>query len=185
MHGRSADATALLGNKSIEWLHRPEISGAQSEGRPFFLYFAPHCPHTPAYPADWYRDACEGVTSPRIPNYNYSAPGFHELVARQPPLTHDDEILIDDLARRRCQCLMSVDDAHAGIVEATKALGVFEKTYFIISSDHVRTLCACERGPGRSVADGRLSVFRATILGITEFHPTSFYCMTTRQESRV
>ena len=158
MHGRSADATALLGNKSIEWLHRPEISGAQSEGRPFFLYFAPHCPHTPAYPADWYRDACEGVGSPRIPSYNYSAPGFHELVARQPPLTHDDEILIDDLARRRCQCLMSVDDAHAGIVEATKALGVFEKTYFIISSDHVRTLCACERGPGRSVADTIVSL---------------------------
>ena len=97
--------------------------------------------------ADWYRDECEGVTSPRIPNYNYTAPGFHELVARQPPLTHDDEILIDDLARRRCQCLMSVDDAHAAIVEATKALGVFEKTYFIISSDHVRTLCACVRGP--------------------------------------
>ena len=93
--------------------------------------------------ADWYRDECEGVTSPRIPNYNYTAPGFHELVARQPPLTHDDEILIDDLARRRCQCLMSVDDAHAAIVQATKALGVFEKTYFIISSDHVRTCTLC------------------------------------------
>ena len=136
--------------------------------------------------ADWYRDECEGVTSPRIPNYNYTAPGFHELVARQPPLTHDDEILIDDLARRRCQCLMSVDDAHAGIVEATKALGVFEKTYFIISSDHVRTciLCACVRGLGSSAADTivSLSSARATILGITEFHPTSSYCTITQQE---
>ena len=98
--------------------------------------------------ADWYRDECEGVTSPRIPNYNYTAPGFHELVARQPPLTHDDEILIDDLARRRCQCLMSVDDAHAAIVQATKDLGVYENTYFLVSSDHVRSPtspCPCAR----------------------------------------
>ena len=76
-----------------------------------------------------------GVTSPRIPSWNYSDPSFHELVARQPPLTADDEVLIDDLARRRCQCLMSVDDAHAAIVQATKELGVFNKTYFIISSE--------------------------------------------------
>ena len=101
--------------------------------------------------ADWYRDECEGVISPRIPNYNYTAPGFHELVARQPPLTQDDEILIDDLARRRCQCLMSVDDAHAAIVQATKDLGVYENTYFLVSSDHVRShpislpSCACAR----------------------------------------
>ncbi len=68
-HGKPNEyATALIGNKSVEWLHRPEVTGAQSDGRPFFLYFAPHCPHTPAYPADWYRNECEGVKSPRIPN---------------------------------------------------------------------------------------------------------------------
>jgi arylsulfatase A-like enzyme len=46
-------ATALLGNKSIDWLHRDNVSGTTSDSRPFFLYFAPHCPHTPAAPADW------------------------------------------------------------------------------------------------------------------------------------
>lgn len=93
-HGKPNEyATALIGNKSVEWLHRPEITGAQSDGRPFFLcaptygflllagtpiehvcrrYFAPHCPHTPAYPADWYRDECDGVTSPRIPNVRHT-----------------------------------------------------------------------------------------------------------------
>ena len=80
-HGKPTDyATALIGNKSIEWLSRPTITGAESEGRPFFIYFAPHCPHTPAYPADWYRDECQGVGSPRTPAYNYTADGFHELV---------------------------------------------------------------------------------------------------------
>lgn len=152
-----------MGNKSIEWLRRPN-----PEGRPFFLYFgashpplrqfgavplklvqihvsptaerfgiaAPHCPHDPADPADWYADACAGVTAPRIPNFNWTAPGFHELIARQPPLTDSDALLIDDFARRRCQCLMSVDDAHAAIVAETKAMGVFDKTYFVITSDH-------------------------------------------------
>ena len=59
------------------------------------------------------------------------------------PLTHDDEILIDDLARRRCQCLLSVDDAHAAIVEAVKALGVFEKTYLPLLSSPFRSVYGC------------------------------------------
>eukprot|EP00937_MAST-01D_sp_MAST-1D-sp2_P000049 g49.t1 len=129
-------ATALLGNKTIEWLRRDNVTGAASGGRPFFAYFAPHCPHTPAAPADWYADACEGVASPRNPSYNHTGPGFLELVAKQPPLTDDDARLIDELARRRCQCLLSVDDAHAQIVAALKQLGKFDTTFFIVSSDH-------------------------------------------------
>jgi hypothetical protein len=40
--------TAILGNKSVEWLKRANVSGDQSNGRPFMLYFASHCPHFPA-----------------------------------------------------------------------------------------------------------------------------------------
>lgn len=61
-------ATALLGNKTLEWLNRPSVTGEEAGGRPFFVYFAPHCPHTPATPADWYAEACAGVTSPRLRN---------------------------------------------------------------------------------------------------------------------
>jgi len=102
-------ATALLGNKSTEWLERDNVTGASSGGRPFFLYlripvvhslsklscsllqqtryFAPHCPHTPATPADWYNETCAGVKSPRNPAYNWSgvAGDFHELVRRRIP----------------------------------------------------------------------------------------------------
>lgn len=37
----SADeyATSLLGNKSIEWLSRENVTGNENNGRPFFLYF--------------------------------------------------------------------------------------------------------------------------------------------------
>ena len=135
--GKPTDyATALLGNKSIEWLERANVTGDQNQGRPFFLYFAPHCPHTPATPAKWYADECKGVGAPRTPAYNYTNDGFHELVAKQPPLSAADGILIDDLARIRCQCLMSVDDAHAGLVEAVKKAGKWNNTYWVVSSDH-------------------------------------------------
>mmetsp|Transcript_17366 Transcript_17366/g.51358 ORF Transcript_17366/g.51358 Transcript_17366/m.51358 type:complete len:434 (+) Transcript_17366:107-1408(+) len=129
-------ATDTILERAVEWLKRDNVTGASAGGRPFFVYFAPHCPHTPAVPADKYTDACVGVGSPRLPNYNYTGPGFHQLVAAQPPLTHDDEVLIDDLARRRCQTLLSIDDAYATLVETVKAVGAWDNTYWIISSDH-------------------------------------------------
>ena len=58
-HARDDEyATALIGNKTVEWLRRPSVGAS---ARPWFAYFAPHCPHTPATPADWYSDACGGV----------------------------------------------------------------------------------------------------------------------------
>ena len=104
------------------------MTGAAAGGRPFFVYFAPHAPHNPAKPADWYADACTGVASPRTPNYNHTHPSFHELIARQPPLTEADATLIDELARRRCQTLLSVDDAHAAIIATLKELGKFDNS---------------------------------------------------------
>merc|ERR1719450_1696050 len=47
-----------------------------------------------------------------------------------------DATLIDDLARSRCQCLMSVDDAYAAIVAKVEELGQMHNTYFFVSSDH-------------------------------------------------
>lgn len=125
--------TDLIAAKAIEWLKRSNVSGS---GRPFFVYFAPHCPHTPAVPSTKYENDCVNVTSPRLPNYNWTHPSFHQLVAAQPPLTHDDEILVDDLARRRCQTLLSVDDANAALVAAVKEVGAWDNTYWIVSADH-------------------------------------------------
>ena len=46
--------TDLILQKAVEWIKRDNVSGAAANGRPFFVYFAPHCPHTPAVPADKY-----------------------------------------------------------------------------------------------------------------------------------
>ena len=95
-------ATALLGNKTVEWLRRDDVTGPASAGRPFFLYFAPHAPHAPATPAHWYENACAGTVAPRQPNFNWSTPLFHDGVAAQPPLSTADVHLVDLLARSRC-----------------------------------------------------------------------------------
>eukprot|EP00730_Choanoeca_flexa_P004007 TRINITY_DN11568_c0_g1_i7.p1 TRINITY_DN11568_c0_g1~~TRINITY_DN11568_c0_g1_i7.p1 ORF type:complete len:388 (+),score=44.17 TRINITY_DN11568_c0_g1_i7:39-1202(+) len=121
-------ATSLLGNKSIEWLSRDNVTGKTSDDRPFFLYFAPHCPHIPATPAKWYENECKGTAAPRTPNYNYSDPSFHELVSRQPPLNQTEADDIDQLARLRCQCLLSVDDAHLALYEKLEELGQLNKS---------------------------------------------------------
>lgn len=133
---KSEYATTTILNKAVEWLKRDNVSGASSGGRPWFVYFAPHCPHTPAVPDTKYNESCVNVTSPRIPNYNWSNSGFHQLVAAQPPLSEADGVLIDGLARRRCQTLLSIDDAYAALVQTVKDLGVWDNTYWVISSDH-------------------------------------------------
>ena len=134
----SADdyATDFIVSRAVEWIKRDNVSGASAGGRPFFVYFGPHCPHTPAVPSVKYNESCVDVGSPRFPNYNWTNDGFHELVRSQPPLTGADEILIDDLARRRCQTLLSVDDANAALVQAVKDVGAWNNTYFVVSSDH-------------------------------------------------
>ena len=123
----------MIGNKTIEWIRNVT---ATTPDRPFFVYFAPHAPHSPATPAEWYADACDGTQSPRNPAWNWSTPLFHNLVSRQPPLTVQDAETIDDLARKRCQTLLSVDDSYAGIVAEIESLNLAHKTYYLVSSDH-------------------------------------------------
>ena len=127
--------TSVIGNKTIEWIS-DVTSKPAAERRPFFVFFAPHAPHSPATPSAWYKDACVGVASPRIPNFNWSTPLFHNLVSRQPPLTKADAAGIDQLARKRCQTLLSVDDSYVEIHAAVAALGLEKKTYFLVTSDH-------------------------------------------------
>jgi len=125
--------TALLGNKTVEWLRRPSVSAS---GRPWFVYFASHCPHYPATPARWYEDACAGTTAPRLPNFNHTNSLYHKLIADQPPLTDVDARLVDELARSRCQCLLSVDDSFSAIIQTVEDLGQADNTYFFFTSDH-------------------------------------------------
>jgi arylsulfatase A-like enzyme len=153
--------TSELGNRTITWLKK--IS-AEPERRPWFVYYATHSPHGPATPAEWYKDACPGVQSPRShPNFNYSGhkrtdcsiypPGsasfggngtrewwnntdFPELTSCQPGFTDAQITNIDAEARHRCQTLLSVDDTYTQIVAAVEELGQLDNTFILVTSDH-------------------------------------------------
>ena len=68
------------------------------------------------------------------------------LVAKQPPITDADAVLIDDLARRRCQCLMSVDDANAAIVVSARSPSVSARCAAERAGGGGVCVCACEGG---------------------------------------
>eukprot|EP01064_Diplonema_japonicum_P029219 TRINITY_DN4663_c0_g3_i2.p1 TRINITY_DN4663_c0_g3~~TRINITY_DN4663_c0_g3_i2.p1 ORF type:complete len:589 (+),score=70.13 TRINITY_DN4663_c0_g3_i2:70-1767(+) len=147
--------TSTIGNITVQWLQK--IS-AESERRPFFMYFAPEAPHSPATPAPWYEKGtiCDNIIAPRIPNWNYSGAArtscskappegsvkwwngtdFHELVSCQPYFDAEDVQEIDDLAQKRCKTLLSVDDSYAQIIKTLEDLQLMNNTYFMVTSDH-------------------------------------------------
>jgi hypothetical protein len=156
--------TSELGNRTIAWLKQIKTNPATAH-RPWFVYYATHAPHGPFTPAKWYDGSCPGVQSPRTPNFNYSGvydekpncsrlpPGVNnytldspslwwwgaehqEQVACQPPHDAKSVAAIDASARKRCQCLLSVDDTYAGIIRAVEEMGDLKSTYIFVTSDH-------------------------------------------------
>ena len=141
--------TSELGNRTIEWIQRVS---AEPVRRPWFVYFATFAPHGPGNPplytaAEWYKDTCVGVESPRShPNFNYSGhnhtscslypPGsssfggngsrswwngtdFPELTSCQRGFTEAQAQEIDLEARHCCQALLSVDDTYSQVKSLT------------------------------------------------------------------
>lgn len=126
--------TSIIANKSIEWVRNV---GAVNE--PFFVAVASKGPHVPATPAPWYSSAFSDHAAPRTPDYNASAEqlaGHHSLIANQEPITEKQGETIDELFRNRWRTLLSIDDAIEGMVQTLQDVGVSERTYFLITSDH-------------------------------------------------
>ena len=113
-----------------------------SLGKPFWVTVASKAPHAPFTPAPWYAsgtwvDGHPGVE--RTASYNASAEALrehHALIANQPPISQRCAGQIDDNFRDRWRALLSVDDAVAGMVAAVEELGLWNRTYFMITSDH-------------------------------------------------
>lgn len=138
--------TAIIANKSIEWLLK--VGGPQAARRadgslvtPFVLTVAPKAPHYAATPAPWYRNGTwvDGVKAPRTASYGVepsALAGHHALIAGQGPLTHDERNAIDLQFEKRWKALLSVDDAIAGVARALEQLALWGSTYMFITSDH-------------------------------------------------
>ena len=123
----------LLLNRS-----RRFITNQVAAGTPFFAMVSVPAAHEPAVPPPQYVDAFPGVTAPRTPAFNYTAPDSHWIQAQQAVygLNGDSIEWLDLLYRRRLQTLLYVDDMLRELVGDLKAAGVWNNTYFVMSSDN-------------------------------------------------
>eukprot|EP00937_MAST-01D_sp_MAST-1D-sp2_P005871 g5871.t1 len=131
----SAYTTSVIGNASIAWMRSVIESGPDHP--PFFAYLGPHAPHKPSTPAPWYADHPIGNT-PLVKDaaYNYLARGKHAFLPGEPPISAEDERAIQYEIALRLRSLLSVDDMVTGIREYLVSAGEWDRTYFVMTSDH-------------------------------------------------
>jgi arylsulfatase A-like enzyme len=104
-----------------------------ADAAPFFLYLAPHAPHTPAIPAP--SDAA------LFADYLYRERGYKEADVSDKPYLQDDiqrydTARHDALHRRQLQALQAVDRAVGAVVQELERLGQLEKTLVVFTSDN-------------------------------------------------
>lgn len=97
---------------------------------PFFLYFAPPSPHSPAVPAPRHAGFFDEISPWRPPSFN------------QPQLRGVDTLTEEEIAKSdafriaQLTSLLAVDDAVAAIVSALEESGELEDTVIVFTSDH-------------------------------------------------
>ncbi|MGD9508329.1 MAG: sulfatase [Geminicoccaceae bacterium] len=104
---------------------------------PFFLYFAPHAPHSPFVPAPRDAELFPKLKALRSPSFNEAdvsdKPAY---VANRPLLTGSQVTTVDTAYRNRVRMVQAVDKAVKAIIDALVAGGQFENTYIIFASDN-------------------------------------------------
>merc|ERR1712130_686259 len=100
-----------------------------------------------------------GVSCPRTPNFNLSAPDHHWLVAQQPALSESDVKILDEIYVNRWRTLLSVDDIVKDVYNLLDSAGALDNTYIFITSDHGFHLGQFQLGPAkRQVYDTDLRI---------------------------
>ncbi len=123
---------------------RRKLQTASGEiAQPFFLYYAPLAPHRPVgrdftqmvdktkY-ADWHPD----LKIPITPDFN-EADMFDKSVIRQSgPYSEEELEVLHAEYLSRARALKSVDDFILKMIAELKAKGLYQNTYFMITSDN-------------------------------------------------
>jgi len=130
----SADAdysTDVLRDLAVQF-----IQSAPS-GQPFFLYFAPKAPHAPETPAPRHAGMFSGTPPWRPPNYNEAdvsdKPAWVQAINLWGPTKQNNQ---DNFDRHQLECLQSVDEAVAALLQALTDSGQLDNTIIIYASDN-------------------------------------------------
>jgi N-acetylglucosamine-6-sulfatase len=130
----SADAdysTDVLRDKAVQFIH--DSAG----GPPFFLYFAPKAPHAPATPAPRHAGMFSAIPPWRPPNWNEAdvsdKPAWVQAISPWGPTKQANTDAFD---RMQLECLQSVDEAIAAIIQALTDVGHLDDTMIVFASDN-------------------------------------------------
>lgn len=122
----------VLANKAVDFIQR--MAGT---GSPFFLYFAPTTPHTPAPSAPRHTGAFQEVSAPRSPSFNEVDVSDKPSWVRARPLLSPAAISeIDKLYRRQLQSMLAVEETVQRIIDTLTATNQLQNTYIVFTSDN-------------------------------------------------
>lgn len=124
-------STDVLRDLAVQFIHDAPTD------QPFFLYFAPKAPHAPATPAPRHAGMFSAVPPWRPPNYNEAdvsdKPLWVQLIAPWGPTKQANQ---DTFDRHQLECLQSVDEAVAALLQALTDIGQLDNTIIIFQSDN-------------------------------------------------
>jgi N-acetylglucosamine-6-sulfatase len=137
----------VLAQKSRDFIAAP------NDARPFFLYVAPYVPHAPATPAPRHADAFPGARAPRTPSFDQEDMSAEpSWLAERPHLRPAVTTYIDQIARRRLQSMLAIEDMFGKIVETLRQTGQLDNTYIVFTSDNGFHLGQHRLPPGKQTA---------------------------------
>jgi arylsulfatase A-like enzyme len=127
-------ATDVLTDLAVQFIDQNK----PSDGQPFFLYYAPHNPHTPAIAAPRHTGAYDNLEPFRPPSFNEAdisdKPAW---VANQLPLlTASDIAAVDQFREDQLESMLSVDEGLGRMMQALRETNQLNNTIIIYTSDN-------------------------------------------------
>jgi N-acetylglucosamine-6-sulfatase len=124
-------STDVLRDRAVQFIQNAPA------GQPFLLYFAPKAPHAPATPAPRHVGSFSGIPPWRPPNYNEAdvsdKPAWVQAIAPWGPTKQANN---DAFNQKQLECLQSVDEAVAALIQALQDKGQLDNTIIIFASDN-------------------------------------------------
>jgi N-acetylglucosamine-6-sulfatase len=125
--------TDVLSRKANTFVRQTTAAG----GAPFFMYITPYAPHGPATPAPRHNDTFPNAQAPRTPSFNEEDVSDKPAwVRNQPLLTRRQIETMDDLAQKRRQSMLAVEDLLESLIATLRNTGQLSNTYIFFSSDN-------------------------------------------------
>jgi len=126
--------TDVLSRKANAFIRQASDAG---DGTPFFMYISPYAPHGPATPAPRHANRFPNAQAPRTASFNEANVGDKPAwVQNQPLLTNRQINTMDDLARKRRQSMLAVEDLVASLIATLEATDQLSNTYIFFTSDN-------------------------------------------------